>query len=158
MSGETDVIYTSDSVEATKQLGRRIGQAAEPMAMVALIGPLGAGKTQLVKGIAIGLGVADERAVCSPTFVIVRQHMGRLRLYHADAYRVSSPELAAIGFLEMCSAGGIVVLEWADRVLDLLPDDRLSIHIDPTGAEQRTLTCRAGGERSRRFLERVAPQ
>lgn len=149
-------IYESRSVDATKALGRRLGRCAQAGTVVGLVGPLGAGKTQLVKGIAVGLGVEDERCVSSPTFVIVREHPGRLRLYHADAYRVSSPELAAIGFDEMCQSGGIVVLEWADRVADLLPDDHVIITIEPTGAEHRRLACRATGAVSRQLIRRLA--
>ena len=152
MSGTDEYVFDSDSVDATKRLGRRLGSRAEPDTVVALIGPLGAGKTQLAKGVATGLGVTDERLVTSPTFVIVREHAARLRLYHVDAYRVSSPELAAIGFDEICTAGGVVLVEWADRVDDLLDDDHLTITIEPTGPDQRRLTCRAAGPRSQRLL------
>ncbi len=146
-------------VEETLAVGRALGGTLRAGDFVALTGPLGAGKTQLVKGIAAGLDVDDVRRVSSPTFVIVREHAARLRLYHADAYRVSSAELSAIGFHEMCTAGGLVVVEWADRVVDILPEDRLTITIEPTGAEQRRLTCHAAGERTSRLLDglRSAP-
>lgn len=156
MSNSSEFVFQSDSAGATRSLGRRIGELAEPGTVVALIGPLGAGKTQLAKGIAVGLGVKDERKVSSPTFVIVREHRARLWMYHADAYRVSSPELSDIGFDEMCKASGLVVVEWADRVADLLPNDHLAITIEPTGAETRTLKCRATGDTSRRLGRRLA--
>ncbi|MBN1342653.1 MAG: tRNA (adenosine(37)-N6)-threonylcarbamoyltransferase complex ATPase subunit type 1 TsaE [Phycisphaerae bacterium] len=155
-SNGQELIYESESEAATRAFGRRLGQWAEPDTVVALIGPLGAGKTQLVKGLAAGLEVRDVRKVSSPTFVIIREHPGRLRLYHADAYRVTAADLSEIGFEEMCFAGGIVVVEWADRAEDILPDDCLRITIDPTGPEQRRLICRPTGDRSRRLLDRCA--
>ncbi len=156
MPDQQALIYGSDSVEATQRFGRQLGQHAEPGSVVALIGPLGAGKTQLVKGIAAGLGVEDVRKVSSPTFVIAREHPGRLKLYHVDAYRVSASELSAIGFDEMCAAEGVVAVEWADRAADLLPEDHLSIMIEPTGETVRRLACRAHGEGSRQLLDRLA--
>ena len=155
MPGEQTLIYESDSVDATQRFGCQLGRHADPGTVVALVGPLGAGKTQLVKGVAAGLGVEDVRKVNSPTFVIVREHAGRLRLYHVDAYRASSPELSAIGFDEMCTANGVVAIEWADRVADLLPEGHVSITIEPTGETHRRLVCRTRGEGSRRLLDRL---
>jgi tRNA threonylcarbamoyladenosine biosynthesis protein TsaE len=152
------LIYESNSVEETRRFGRLLGECAGAGTVVGLIGPLGAGKTQFVKGIAAGLDVDDVRRVCSPTFVIVREHPGRLRLYHVDAYRVGSADLAAVGFDEMCRAGGVVVAEWADRVSDLLPDDLLMITIELTGESQRRLNCRASGPRSLRLLDRLSDE
>ena len=152
---DDESVFQSDSVEATRLFGQRLGQWAEPGTTVALIGPLGAGKTHLAKGVAVGLDVADERKVISPTFVIVREHAARLRLYHVDAYRVSAGELADIGFEEMCSAGGVVLVEWADRATEILPDDHLTITIDPTGANTRRLSCRAVGVIAHRLLAKL---
>ncbi len=156
MPGKNHLVYESDSVAVTKGLGRQVGRYAEPQTVVALIGPLGAGKTQFVKGIAAGLGIDDDRKVTSPTFVIVREHAGRLRLYHVDAYRVSSPELSAIGFQEICTAVGVVAIEWADRIPDILPEDHLAITIEPTGAERRRLAYHAVGQRSQRLVDHLA--
>jgi tRNA threonylcarbamoyladenosine biosynthesis protein TsaE len=153
---QQSVVYESECVEDTLRFGRLLGECAEADTLVGLIGPLGAGKTQFVKGIAVGLDVDDVRKVCSPTFVIVREHPGRLRLYHVDAYRVGSIDLAAIGFDEICNAGGIVVVEWADRVSDLLPDDHLMITIEPAGESRRRLACSASGPCSARLLARLS--
>jgi len=152
MSEHPAIVYESDSVDATVRFGRCLGQRAEPGTVIGLIGPLGTGKTQLVKGIAAGLEVEDARRVCSPTFIIIREHAGRLRLYHVDAYRVSSNDLLAIGFDEICKAGGLVAVEWADRVADILPEDSLTITIEPVGPEGRRLSCRAAGPTSHRLL------
>ncbi len=153
MPETTDSTFESHSVDQTRRFGRRLGESAEPDTVMALIGPLGAGKTQLVKGIAVGLGIDDERRITSPTFVILKEHRGgRLRLYHVDVYRVESADLSAIGFEEACTSGGLVAVEWAEKIGDLLPEDTLSISFEPTGPEQRRLHCSAFGERSARLL------
>ncbi|MBI4581164.1 MAG: tRNA (adenosine(37)-N6)-threonylcarbamoyltransferase complex ATPase subunit type 1 TsaE [Planctomycetes bacterium] len=146
-----------DSVEATRRVGRRLGSHLRVGDVVALVGPLGSGKTTLVKGVAAGAGVSDLRQVNSPTFVIVNEYdaAGRpdaLHIYHIDVYRLrGSDDLDAIGFDEMCRHGAVVV-EWADRVVDLLPDDRLTIEIEPTADTRRRLTFIPGGPNARRLM------
>jgi tRNA threonylcarbamoyladenosine biosynthesis protein TsaE len=118
----------SDGVESTRAIGRELGSVAVPGTVLALIGELGAGKTQLAKGVAEGLGV--RTVVNSPTFVLMNEHVGRLRLFHVDAYRLDDPEQAlASGLLDEREADGIVVIEWADRLDGWLPDDRLEIRL-----------------------------
>ena len=147
------VTITTDTVEATRALGRKLGEALEPGSCVALVGPLGAGKTQFVKGIATGAGVPDHVTVNSPTFVLVNEYIGRLRLHHLDAYRLGHvAELEALGFAEMVGDGGAVIVEWADRVAAILPDDHLAVHFEHVGETERRLTAVAGGERSRLLL------
>jgi tRNA threonylcarbamoyladenosine biosynthesis protein TsaE len=136
----------STGPEETREIGRRIGAAAVPGTLLALIGPLGAGKTQLTKGIAEGLGVTG--VVNSPTFVLMNEHVGRLRLFHVDAYRLDDPEEAsAAGLLDERQAHGVTVVEWADRLDGWLPDERLEMWLDtPAGAPtHRTLRWVAHG-------------
>jgi len=138
----------SNDVSATLRIGRALGVALQPGDLVGLVGPLGAGKTHLVKGIAAGLQVADQREVNSPTFVLVNEYDGRLHIFHLDAYRLGSgEELAALGFEEMCGSGGVVLVEWADRVCEALGEDALWIELLPTGENQRRLRLqtRSGG-------------
>jgi tRNA threonylcarbamoyladenosine biosynthesis protein TsaE len=114
--------------------------------VVALIGPLGAGKTQLTKGIAAGLGV--QSVVNSPTFVLLNEHPGRLRLYHADAYRLADPEeAAAAGFFDERVTDGVMVIEWADRLDGWLPAERLEIRLAmrPGAPMTRTVDWTARG-------------
>jgi tRNA threonylcarbamoyladenosine biosynthesis protein TsaE len=133
----------STSVDQTLEIGRAIAAALSPGDMIGLVGGLGAGKTHLVKGIAAGLGVRDERSVNSPTFVLVNEYDGRLHVFHVDAYRLTSfHELEALGFEEMCSAGGVVLVEWADRVPEAMGPSALWIDLEITGDTQRKLTFR----------------
>lgn len=133
----------SDGVAATLRIGRALGAVLQPGDLVGLVGPLGAGKTHLVKGIAAGLEVADQRSVNSPTFVLVNEYDGRLHVFHLDAYRLGSgEELAALGFEEMCASGGVVLVEWADRVREALDENALWIELLPTGENQRRLLLR----------------
>lgn len=116
--------------EDTRALGLRIAEAAEPGDVVALIGDLGTGKTALTKYIAEGLGIRGD--INSPTFTIVKEYKdGRLPLYHFDVYRLGSgDELLDIGAEEMLDGDGLCVIEWADIVADVLPEDALAIRLD----------------------------
>ncbi|MFH1418131.1 MAG: tRNA (adenosine(37)-N6)-threonylcarbamoyltransferase complex ATPase subunit type 1 TsaE [Planctomycetota bacterium] len=144
----------SQSVEETLAIGRAIGGAAAPGDVVGLIGCLGAGKTHLAKGVAVGLGVPDDREVNSPTFVLVNEYEGRLHIYHVDAYRLTSPdELEALGFAEMCEAAGVVLVEWADRVMEALGPDALWIELSVTAETGRRLTLRTDSTALARRLD-----
>lgn len=113
----------SDSRERTVEIGRRIGSFLGRGDIVALIGELGSGKTTLTQGIARGLDVAENVPVVSPTFTLVNEYPGRLPLVHLDAYRLSGPaDLEDMGYEEYFFGGGVVVIEWAEKILDLLPD------------------------------------
>ena len=133
----------SESVQQTLELGRTIGSALAAGDVIALIGCLGSGKTHLTKGIALGLDVTDERLVSSPTFVLMNDYRGRLIVHHVDAYRLEGAgQLEAIGFSEMCSGGGIVIVEWADRVCELIGPNALWIELTVAGPERRSLYIR----------------
>lgn len=152
-----DAVFECDDVQATQEFGRRLGVGLRGGDVLALVGPLGSGKTTLVKGIAGGAGVNDLRQVNSPTFVIVNEYEAPhadepLHIYHIDVYRLrGSDDLDAIGFDEMCKTGAVIV-EWADRVADLMPEDCLRITLEPTGDNSRRLTCSAGGPNTQRLL------
>ncbi len=117
---------------ATRELGRRLGRAARAGDVIGLVGPLGAGKTTLAQGLAEALGVTGP--VPSPTFVLIREYAARLPLAHADAYRLSgADEAAGIGLEELIEGAGVVVVEWAERIADLLPERTLWIRLAPDG-------------------------
>ncbi len=146
-SPDASGVLTSDAPAQTHAIGRALGRAAGPGAFVALRGPLGAGKTQLAKGIAQGLDV--QTVVNSPTFILMNEHVGRLRFFHVDAYRLEDPsEAEAAGLFDERQAQGVTVVEWADRLDGWLPDDRLEIAIEPDAgvSNHRTLRWRASGD------------
>lgn len=139
MTMATRIELTSTSPEHTIEIGRRLATILEPGMLVALVGQLGAGKTQLTKGIALGLGVPDARLVSSPTFVLINEYEGRVPVHHIDAYRLSSVgEFEALGIDELRS-DGVVILEWADRVREAIDGDVIGIELTLEGATQRKL-------------------
>ena len=142
------------SANATFALGEALGRSLVGGLTIGLIGPLGAGKTYLVKGIAAGNGVDDARKVTSPTFTLVHEYPGRLTLYHADLYRLrGSRELIALGFDEWIRSDAVVVVEWADHAPSAIPDEALWIELTPTGCTTRTVSFRASGDAAIRCLE-----
>jgi len=137
---------------STRAFGERLGIAAAAGDVIALSGPLGAGKTELARGVARGLGVVGP--VSSPTFILIAEHEGRLPLFHLDGYRLDGPEDAlGAGLLDERRAEGVTVVEWAERLEAALPAGRLEIRLDGSGDDPRTLACRATDARHARLLE-----
>lgn len=131
--------------EETRELGARLGRLLPAGAVVALNGPLGAGKTRLVQGLAEAIGL-DPRDVVSPTFTLVQEHRGARTLFHFDAYRLrDDDEFLALGVDEYFSAGGLCIIEWAEKVADCLPPDHLEIRLTPLDALTRRAVLIAHG-------------
>ena len=125
---------TTRSAEETEAEGERLGLALKPGDLLLLVGPLGAGKTTFVRGLARGTGSHDP--VASPTFVLVRKYHGRVPLAHVDLYRLDrAPELRDLGLEELLDEGAVVI-EWGDR-LDA-PGARV-IAIEPLGGDERRI-------------------
>jgi tRNA threonylcarbamoyladenosine biosynthesis protein TsaE len=140
----------TQSDEETRAFGESLGRRLGPGQVVCLIGPLGAGKTTLAQGIARGLEVED--VVNSPTFTLVQEYAGRLRVYHLDVYRLSGPEEAAdLALDEMLNAGGVVIIEWPERIAAVLPPERLEVRLEPQGEDHR-VTASAVGPRAADLL------
>jgi tRNA threonylcarbamoyladenosine biosynthesis protein TsaE len=134
-------ITTADAA-ATRRLAASLAAAAEPGDLVCLWGELGAGKTQFAKGFGAGLGVAGT--ISSPTFILMSEYEGRLPLFHVDLYRLADgADALAGGIVDERQAAGVTLVEWPDRMGDLLPARRLDVVIDGTGTEPRTITLRA---------------
>jgi tRNA threonylcarbamoyladenosine biosynthesis protein TsaE len=128
----------SRSAEETQALGERLGSRLGRGDVVACIGPLGAGKTCFLQGLARGLGVTAD--VTSPTFVLVNQYRGRVPVYHVDAYRTGSlTELVDVGLEEMLHGEGVTIVEWADKLLSLLPPRTVTATIEGLGDEPRQI-------------------
>ncbi|RIK64536.1 MAG: tRNA (adenosine(37)-N6)-threonylcarbamoyltransferase complex ATPase subunit type 1 TsaE [Planctomycetota bacterium] len=139
------VEINSQSPEDTIEIGRLIASMLEPGDVVGLVGPLGAGKTQLTKGIALGLGVEDKRLVNSPTFVLVNEYTGRTRIHHIDAYRLAGDtEFDALGVDEM-TQDGVVIVEWADRVAGAMQGATFRVEIRATSDSERMIRVSADG-------------
>lgn len=137
--------------ESTRRLGRALGALVQAGDVIALVGDLGAGKTALSKSLIAALGGVEEDDVTSPTFVLVREYPGRVEALHMDAYRLAGGhDLDALD-LEIGGAP-VALIEWADRVEDSLPDDRLTLHLFHHDAGRRA-ELRAGGPRSQVLLD-----
>ena len=158
-SGSAPLRVTSRSPGETERLAARLGRLLAGGEALALVGPLGAGKTLFAKGVGRGLGIAG-RDVTSPTFLLIHELSGRLPLRHIDAYRIAgSEELVELGALEVLSGSAIagdpvVLVEWADRVADLLPADRIEVTLaHGAGGTTREVTIRATGPRHASLVE-----
>jgi tRNA threonylcarbamoyladenosine biosynthesis protein TsaE len=142
----------------TDRLGAALAAALPPGTTVALIGTLGAGKTRLVQAVAASLGVPRD-ATTSPTFVLVNEYRGRVPVYHFDAYRLrDEDEFLELGPEEYFESEGLTFVEWADRVADCLPAQRIDIRCEAVGETERTFTIAAttaGLEHRIRSVERA---
>jgi tRNA threonylcarbamoyladenosine biosynthesis protein TsaE len=146
------ITYEARDLDATMTLGRCLAELLQPATVIALIGPLGAGKTFLTRAIAEGLGIAESRRVCSPTFVLIQEYDARLPIYHFDAYRLSTPEeFVDLGAHEYFQSSGVCLVEWGDRVEAVLPADHLRIAIDVLSETSRRFTIEGTGQNSRQI-------
>ena len=146
----------SDSPEQTRLVGNHLGQLAQRADVFLLTGQLGTGKTCLVQGIADGMNVTEY--AFSPSFVIVRQYLGRLPLYHIDLYRLDcSEEVADLGLEDYFYGHGVCVVEWAEKGFHVAPRDNLLITLNyitasPTG---RSIHLKPRGERYRALVQEL---
>ncbi|HYE84271.1 MAG TPA: tRNA (adenosine(37)-N6)-threonylcarbamoyltransferase complex ATPase subunit type 1 TsaE [Clostridia bacterium] len=138
--------FNTECAEETSKIGEQLGRLLSKGSIVCLSGDLGAGKTAFTKGIAIGLGVTDY--VTSPTYTIINEYEGRLPLYHFDVYRLNDvEEMHELGYEEYFFGDGVVVLEWADIVKEVIPGERLWITILNTkGDNSREIIIEPTGE------------
>lgn len=148
----------STSQQHTDRLGQAIGRTLRGGETIALYGPLGAGKTALVRGIAQGLE-AESTTVSSPTFVMIHEYQGRLPLAHVDLYRIrSSRDLDSTGLVDYFSGSTVTAVEWADKGAAALPRDRLEIELSHRAARTRVIRLRATGPMSAGLLAHTRTQ
>ena len=148
------VDLVSHSSLHTERLGERLGGLARPGDVFALSGELGAGKTVFVRGLARGMGVRGP--VSSPTFVLVHEYDGAVPLYHVDFYRLEPGQVGSVGWEEYLDLGGVVAVEWPDRVGGALPEDRLDVRIEHVAESKRRVTLEAHGKRAEEMLGAVS--
>ncbi len=140
------------SVEATIALGERLGRVAAAGDLVCLWGELGAGKTQLAKG--IGRGLAIDVTITSPTFILMNEYPGRMPLFHVDLYRLADAgDALAGGVIDDRQADGLTVVEWPERMGGVLPAARLDVRIGGHGEDARDIDIVAGDATYQRYVE-----
>jgi len=134
--------FISKSPQETIEFGEKLGKRLQGSEIIGLVGPLGSGKTHLIKGIAAGAGAEHaQRNVNSPTFVIVNEYQGRLSIYHIDAYRLNSTaEFEMLGFDDYCRPDCVVLIEWADKILPALDGvDLIKIELSHLARNDRSI-------------------
>ena len=150
--------FISRSAEQTRRLGMRLGALLHSGDVICLVGELGSGKTTLAQGIASGWGSLDS--VTSPTFVLVNVYQGPdgQRMYHLDAYRLKDAREAEDLDMDMMLEGGLLVVEWAERIREALPPEHLWVTMRWIDDEQRDLVFAARGNRYNNVLSTVRKQ
>jgi tRNA threonylcarbamoyladenosine biosynthesis protein TsaE len=139
---------TAATAADLQAIGARLGRLLAPGDVLALIGPLGAGKTTFVQGVARGLEVPPDRHVASPTFALVNEHPGRVPLVHADLYRINDArELDELGLTDAFDRAAVAI-EWLDRFPEAAPAERLTIEIAIGADGARVITLRSVGARA----------
>jgi tRNA threonylcarbamoyladenosine biosynthesis protein TsaE len=152
------VIVVSRSPADTRALAARLGAGLAPGDTVALRGELGAGKTEFVRGLALGLGVPEE-AVASPSFALAYEYQGRHTLVHLDLYRLAEVSPEFLPDLEDYLGGPqIAAVEWAERLGNLLPPDHLDVELVIIGEEERQISLTGVGPRGKELLALVAAE
>ncbi len=147
------IVVTRDAA-GTRALAGALAAAARPGDLISLVGDLGAGKTQFAKGFGAALGITDT--IVSPSFVLMAEYRGRLPLFHVDLYRLAdAADALAGGLIDDRQTEGVTLVEWAERLADALPAERLDVLIDGAGDDPRRITLRPGHHDYVRYLELV---
>jgi len=148
MSRHNTIEMITQSAGATFEAGRTVGENLQSGDVVALAGELGSGKTCFTGGLARGLGVGEGYMITSPTFTLVNEYPGRCRLYHLDVYRLSDEgQLHDLGYDEFLMDGGVVVIEWADKIASAVPVNAITIDFEYLDENRRKMTIRGPNEK-----------
>jgi len=143
-----EMVIQTRSASETIRIGKRIGSHLRAGDVVALVGELGAGKTQFIKGLATGAGIGKPTYISSPSFTLINEYPGKVPFYHIDLFRLKSQkEAEGLGLEDYLQGRGITAIEWADKIPSFLPDEMLSIHIVYTGKNRRSVEISGKGKR-----------
>ena len=157
MKGKKMTQIKTSSQEETMHVGRALGSILKSGDVVCLSGDLGTGKTAFTNGIACALGVEDY--ITSPTFTIVNEYKTEVPLYHFDVYRIADPEeMYEIGFEEYLYGDGVVVIEWAELIKDILPDEFIWVNITKNlnlDVNIREITIDFTGEKYKDYIQKL---
>jgi tRNA threonylcarbamoyladenosine biosynthesis protein TsaE len=145
------------AAEETFALGEALGRRLEAGDVVTLSGDLGAGKTAIAQGIAAGLGVTEP--VSSPTFALVHEYRGCMRVWHLDVYRLRGPEeLADLSWDDLLLDRGVLLVEWPERIQEALPPERLDLALEYVDDTRRKITFQPRGERMERVVAEIVEE
>ena len=138
--------FVTNNATETEDLGMKIAKALKGGEVLAMTGDLGAGKTTMTKALARGLGI--EEHVTSPTFTIVNEYEGRLKLFHFDVYRIADiEEMYDLGFEEYIYGDGVSIIEWSNLIKEILPEDTINIEILASDVDERTIRISGRGKK-----------
>jgi tRNA threonylcarbamoyladenosine biosynthesis protein TsaE len=150
------MIIETKSAQKTIELGKKIGKLLQAGNVVALIGKLGSGKTTLAQGLARGLGVKKGDYVTSPSFTLIREHKGRLPVYHIDLYRIDNlKEVYDLGYKEYFYGEGVTIIEWAEKIKKLLPKEALIINLEIIDGKRRKIELKPKGKHYQNIIKKV---
>jgi tRNA threonylcarbamoyladenosine biosynthesis protein TsaE len=137
---------TTHSLDETQALGKHIGKLLNARTIFALTGDLGSGKTSFVQGLAKGLDVSEKYYITSPTFTLINEYPGRLRLFHVDLYRIEDHlDIEELGLYEILNSWNVTAIEWADRLLDDFTSDYIDMKFKILNDESRIINITAYG-------------
>jgi len=150
------MVFQTQSASETIRIGKSVGRNLRPGDIVALVGELGAGKTQFIKGLAAGAGVGKPTYISSPSFTLINEYPGRIPFYHIDLYRLERErEAEELGLEDYFQGEGVTAIEWADKIPSLLPKELLSVHIVYIGKNRRSLQITGQGKRYEDLVNQV---
>lgn len=151
------MVFQTNSTSETIRMGKRLGRRFQPGDVVALVGDLGTGKTQFIKGLAEGVGVGKATYVSSPSFTLINEYPGRIPFYHIDLFRLrSEKEAEGLGLEEYVRGNGVTAIEWADKIPSLLPEALLWVKIHYTGKNTRSIEITPKGKRYEQLMRKMS--
>jgi tRNA threonylcarbamoyladenosine biosynthesis protein TsaE len=156
LKSEIAVVIQTETTAETIRIGKSIGNRLLPGDVVALVGELGAGKTQFIKGLAAGAGIRNPAYIASPSFTLINEYPGKTTFYHVDLFRLGEEkEAEELGLEDYFQSRGITAIEWADKIPSLLPKELLLIRIAYTGKSRRSLEIIGKGKRYEEIVNQL---